>query len=65
MAGAIKHMERSHRATALKRNSGAFNQFHRNAYAVAAVKQQRKMTLGQKLKSALKRALKRDTRKES
>ena len=61
MAGAIKHMERSHRATALKRNSGALNQFHRNAYAVAAVKQQRKMTLGQKLK----RALKRDTRKES
>ena len=61
MAGAIKHMERSHRATALKRNSGAFNQFHRNAYAVAAVKQQRKRTLGQKLKSALKR----DTRKES
>lgn len=61
MAGAIKHMERSHRATALKRNSGAFNQFHRNAYVVAAVKQQRKMTLGQKLKSALKR----DTRKES
>lgn len=61
MAGAIKHMERSHRATALKRNSGAFSQFHRNAYAVAAVKQQRKMTLGQKLK----RALKRDTRKES
>ena len=61
MAGAIKHMERSRRATALKRNSGAFNQFHRNAYAVAAVKQQRKMTLGQKLKSALKR----DTRKES
>ena len=61
MAGAIKHMERSHRATALKRNSRAFNQFHRNAYAVAAVKQQRKMTLGQKLKSALKR----DTRKES
>ena len=61
MAGAIKHMERSHRATALKRNSGAFNQFHRNAYAVAAVKQQRKMTLGQMLKSALKR----DTRKES
>lgn len=61
MAGAIKHMERSHRATALKRNSGAFNQFHRNAYAVAVVKQQRKMTLGQKLKSALKR----DTRKES
>ena len=61
MSGAIKHMERSHRATALKRNSGAFNQFHRNAYAVAAVKQQRKMTLGQKLKSALKR----DTRKES
>lgn len=61
MAGAIKHMERSHRATALKRNSGAFNQFHRNAYAVTAVKQQRKMTLGQKLKSALKR----DTRKES
>ena len=55
MAGAIKHMERSHRATALKRNSGAFNQFHRHAYAVAAVKQQRKKTLGQKLKSALKR----------
>ena len=61
MAGAIKHMERSHRATALKRNSGAFNQFHRNAYAVVTFKQQRKMTLGQKLKSALKR----DTRKES
>lgn len=56
MAGAIKHMERSHRATALKRNSGAFNQFHRNAYTVAAVKQQRKMTFGQHLRSALKRA---------
>lgn len=61
MAGAIKHMQRSHRATAAKRNSGVFNQFHRNAHAVAAIKQQRKMTLGQKLK----RALKRDIRKES
>lgn len=55
MAGAIKHMERSHRAAANK-NAGAFNQFHRNAYAVAAVKQQRKMTFGQHLRSALKRA---------
>lgn len=61
MAGAIKHMKRSHHATALKRNQVEFNQFHRNAYVVAAVKRQRKMTLGQKLKSALKR----DTRKES
>ena len=70
MAGAIKHMERSHRATALKKNSGAFNQFHRNAYAVAAAKQQRKLTLGQQqrkmtLGQKLKRVLKRDTRKES
>ena len=56
MAGAIKHMERSHRATAANRNAGAFNQFHRNAYAIAAVKQQRKMTFGQHLRSALKRA---------
>lgn len=56
MAGAIKHMERSHRATAAKRNTGMFNQFHRNAYTVSAVKQQRKMTFGQHLKSALKRA---------
>ena len=56
MAGAIKHMERSHRATALKRNSGAFNQFHRNAYAVSYAKQQKKMTFGQHLKSMLKRA---------
>lgn len=61
MAGAIKHMERSHRATAAKRNSGIFNQFNRNAYVVATFKQQSKMTLSQMLKSALKR----DTRKES
>ena len=56
MAGAIKHMEHSHSATAANRNAGAFNQFRRNAYAVAAVKQQRKMTFGQHLRSALKRA---------
>ena len=70
MAGAIKHMERSHRATAAKRNSGTFNNFYRNAYAVAAAKQQRKPTLGQKqrkltLGQKLKSALKRATRKES
>lgn len=56
MAGAIKHMERIHRATAAKRNAGVFNHFHRNAYTVSAVKQQRKMTFGQHLRSALKRA---------
>ena len=56
MAGAIKHMERSHRATAAKRNSGAFNQFHRNAYKVSFAKQQKNMTFGQHLKSMLKRA---------
>ena len=56
MAGAIKHMERSHRAAAANRNAGAFNQFHRNAYTTSAVKQQRKMTFGQHLRSALKRA---------
>jgi hypothetical protein len=56
MAGAIKHMERSHRATAAKRNSGTFNHFHRNAYAVSVVRQQKKMTFGQHLKSMLKRA---------
>lgn len=56
MAGAIKHMERSHRATAAKRNSGTFNQFHRNAYKVSVVKQQKSMTFGQRLKSMLKRA---------
>lgn len=56
MAGAIKHMERSHRSVAVKRNTGMFNHFHRNAYTVRAIKQQRKMTFGQHLKSALKRA---------
>lgn len=57
MAGAIKHMERSHRATALKRNAGVFNQFNRRAYAVQNIKQNRKMTLGQNIKNALKRAV--------
>ena len=56
MAGAIKHMERSHRATAAKRNAGVFNHFHRNAYTASAVKQQKSMTFGQHLKSMLKRA---------
>lgn len=56
MAGAIKHMERSHRATAAKRNSGTFNHFYRNAYAVSYARQQKKMTFGQRLKSMLKRA---------
>ena len=56
MAGAIKHMERSHRATAAKRNSGTFNHFYRNAYKVNVVKQQKSMTFGQHLKSMLKRA---------
>lgn len=57
MAGAIKHMERSHRATALKRNAGVFNQFSRRAYTVQNIKQNRKMTLGQNIKNALKRAV--------
>lgn len=56
MAGAIKHMERSYRTTAAKRNAGVFNHFHRNAYAVSTIKQQRNMTFGQHLKSMLKRA---------
>ena len=56
MAGAIKHMERSHRATAAKRNSGTFNHFYRNAYTASAARQQKKMTFGQHLKSMLKRA---------
>lgn len=56
MAGAIKHMERSHRATAAKRNSGTFNHFYRNAYTVSVAKQQKNMTFGQHLKSTLKRA---------
>ena len=56
MAGAIKHVERSHRSTASKRDSRAFNQFYRNAYKVDAAKQQRKMTFGQHLTKALKRA---------
>lgn len=56
MAGAIKHMERSHRATAAKRNAGTFNHFHRNAYAASVTRQQKKMTFGQHLKSMLKRA---------
>lgn len=57
MAGAIKHMERSHRATALKRNAGTFNQFNRRAYTVQKIKQNRKLTFGQNLKNALKRAV--------
>ena len=56
MAGVIKHMEGSHRATAAKRNAGMFNQFHRNAYNVSVVKQQKSTTFGQHLKSMLKRA---------
>lgn len=54
MAGAIKHMERSHRATASKRNSGTFNQFYRNAYKTSVVKQPKSMTFSQHLKSMLK-----------
>ena len=49
-------MERSHRATAVKRNSGTFNHFHRNAYAASVTRQQKKMTFGQHLKSMLKHA---------
>ena len=45
MAGAIKHMERSHRATAAKRNSGTFNHFYRNAYKINVVKQQKRFHL--------------------
>ena len=56
MAGAIKHMERSHRATAAKRNAGVFNNFHRNAYTTSIVRQQKKMTFGQHLKNMLKHA---------
>ena len=55
MSAAIKHMERSHRSAA-KRNTGVFNKFNRNAYAVSVAKQQRKKTFGNSLKSALKRA---------
>lgn len=56
MAGAIKHMERSHHSVAAKRNAGMFNQFHRNAYNASVVKQNRNMTFGQYLKSMLKHA---------
>lgn len=53
MAGAIKHMERSHRATA-NRNAGVFSHFRRNAYTTSAARQQKKMTFGQHLKGMLK-----------
>lgn len=56
MAGAIKHMERSHRSIAAKRHTGMLNQFHRNAYKVSVVKQQKSMAFGQHLKSMLKLA---------
>lgn len=55
MAGAVKHMERSHRSYAT-RHQGVFNGFHRNAYKVATMKESRK-TLGQRLAGVIKKVM--------
>ena len=61
MAGAVKHMERSHRSYAT-RHQGVFNYFHRNAYKVANLKESRK-TLGQRLAGMFKKVMPSTTSK--
>ena len=60
MAGAVKHMERSHRSH--RTNYAAFNQFHRHAFKVSNAKEQRK-TLGQRLSAMVKSMLPKTTSK--
>lgn len=56
MAGAIKHMQRSHRSHTKSNQYGIYNQFHRNAYARAEYKAS-KMTVFQQIGSVLRKAL--------
>lgn len=58
MAGAKKHMERSHRSVSQKRNEGIFNDFARKAYTNAYSKVQRK-TVGQQISQTFKNIFKR------
>lgn len=57
MAGAIKHMERSHRSHRNKADAFVFTQFSRRAYTNKYMKEwhkARKQTVGQKLAAAIK-----------
>lgn len=59
MAGAKKHMERSHRSVSQKRNDGIFNSFAYKAYTTELIKQQRNMTIGQRISQTFKNIFKR------
>lgn len=56
MAGAVKHMQRSHRSYRNNMNNGIFTQFHRNAYSVKQYKESR-MTLGKRLSNLFRKML--------
>ena len=58
MAGAKKHMERSHRSVSQKRNEGIFNDFERKAYYAIQRKASNK-SLGQTVAQAFKGIFKR------
>ena len=55
MAGAVKHMKRSHRSYRAS-NSDVFTNFHRKAYAVKMEKESKK-TFGQRLSGMFRKML--------
>lgn len=60
MAGAIKHMERSHRSHKNKQDAFVFTQFARKAYVSKSMREYnkaRKQTLGQKMSAAIKKLM--------
>lgn len=57
MAGAKKHMQRSHRSNQQSK-AGIFNTFERKAYSLAYTKAQ-KLTLGQRISKTFKNLFKR------
>ena len=62
MAGAKRHMERSHRSVSQKRNDDIFNYFARRAYAAECKKAQERalnQSLGQKIGQTFKNIFKR------
>ena len=57
MAGAVKHMERSHRSHKNKMDGFVFTQFSRRAYTAERMKdwnKARKQTIGQRLSTAIR-----------
>lgn len=60
MAGALKHMERSHRSYKNKQNAFVFTQFTRKAYTNKYMRdfhKERKKTLGQRVSSLVKKLM--------